>query len=334
VRGEVIVQIFYNNITVLDIGTRKLEAMRAKKVGSRIRVLRRDFFLPEFEEKKEERLKELSKKYAVDVEDLVVYSFPIENILFMNLNVPPRMDKKMIKNFALIEISRNLNLRPEEIVVDVLEIFEGKALLVVSKREHIVQYINKLVALGFYEPDVLVPDVFKYLEFSIESVGRKCLIIYNFFEDYYSILFLIGSNVVAIRIVLSNLWDYMEMMRESIGVPPLDLVSMRNLRDSPEVERFFLSNFEDILVELEREIRITSETAISSVSIDEMDRFEFLVDPPVLSDVLDRALSNSSTFSSKNFEVIKPPESVETLGGLGLLLRGGRELGKVKSIHL
>ncbi len=327
-------QIFYNNITVLDIGVRRLEALRAKKVGAKIRILQRDFLLPEFEEKREKKLKELSKKYAVDVEDLVIYSFPIENILFMNLNVPPKMDKRMIKNFALIEISRNLNLRPEEIVVDILEIFEGKALLVVSKREHIVQYVNKFVALGFYEPDILIPDVFKYLEFSTNTVGRRCLIIYNFFEDYYSIILSIGSYVVAIRIVLSNLWDYMEMMRESIGIPPVDLVSMRNLKDSPEVEKFFLTNFEDILIELEREIRVTSETAISSVSIDEIDRFEFLVDPPVLSDVLSKALSGSSTFSSKDFEVIKPPESVETLGGLGLLLRGGRELGKVKSIHL
>jgi len=328
------VQIFYNNITVLDVGVRRLEVLRAKKVGAKIRILQRDFLLPEFEEKKEKKLKELSKRYAVDVEDLVIYSFPIENILFMNLNVPPKMDKRMIKNFALIEISRNLNLRPEEIVVDILEIFEGKALLVVSKREHIVQYVNKFVALGFYEPDILIPDVFKYLEFSTNTVGRRCLIIYNFFEDYYSILFFIGSYVVAIRIVLSNLWDYMEMMRESIGIPPVDLVSMRNLKDSPEVEKFFLTNFEDILIELEREIRVTSETAISSVSIDEIDRFEFLVDPPVLSDVLSKALSGSSTFLSKDFEVIKPPESVETLGGLGLLLRGGRELGKVKSIHL
>jgi len=328
------VQIFYNNITVLDIGVRRLEALRAKKVGTKIRVLQRDFLLPEFEEKKEKKLKELSKKYAVDVEDLVIYSFPIENILFMNLNVPPKMDKRMIKNFALIEISRNLNLRPEEIVVDILEVFEGKALLVVSKREHIVQYVNKLVALGFYEPDILIPDVFKYLEFSNNTMGRKCLIIYNFFEDYYSIIFFIGSYVVAIRIVLSNLWDYMEMMRESIGIPPVDLVSLGNLKDLPEVEKFLLTNFEDILIELEREIKLTSETAISSVSIDEIDRFEFLVDPPVLSDVLNKALSGSSTFSSKDFEVIKPPESVETLGGLGLLLRGGRELGKVKSIHL
>jgi len=328
------VQIFYNNITVLDIGVRRLEALRAKKVGAKIRILQRDFLLPEFEEKREKKLKELSKKYAVDVEDLVIYSFPIENILFMNLNVPPKMDKRMIKNFALIEISRNLNLRPEEIVVDILEIFEGKALLVVSKREHIVQYVNKFVALGFYEPDILIPDVFKYLEFSTNTVGRRCLIIYNFFEDYYSIILFIGSYVVAIRIVLSNLWDYMEMMRESIGIPPVDLVSMRNLKDSPEVEKFLLTNFEDILIELEREIKLTSETAISSVSIDEIDRFEFLVDPPVLSDVLSKALSGSSTFSSKDFEVIKPPESVETLGGLGLLLRGGRELGKVKSIHL
>ena len=327
-------QIFYNNITVLDVGVRRLEALRAKKVGAKIRILQRDFLLPEFEEKKEKKLKELSKKYAVDVEDLVIYSFPIENILFMNLNVPPKMDKRMIKNFALIEISRNLNLRPEEIVVDILEIFEGKALLVVSKREHIVQYVNKFVALGFYEPDILIPDVFKYLEFSTNTVGRRCLIIYNFFEDYYSIILFIGSYVVAIRIVLSNLWDYMEMMRESIGIPPVDLVSMRNLKDSPEVEKFLLTNFEDILIELEREIKLTSETAISSVSIDEIDRFEFLVDPPVLSDVLSKALSGSSTFSSKDFEVIKPPESVETLGGLGLLLRGGRELGKVKSIHL
>ena len=327
-------QIFYNNITVLDIGVRRLEALRAKKVGTKIRILQRDFLLPEFEEKKEKKLKELSKRYAVDIEDLVIYSFPIENILFMNLNVPPKMDKRMIKNFALIEISRNLNLRPEEIVVDILEIFEGKALLVVSKREHIVQYVNKFVALGFYEPDILIPDVFKYLEFSTNTVGRRCLIIYNFFEDYYSIILSIGSYVVAIRIVLSNLWDYMEMMRESIGIPPVDLVSMRNLKDSPEVEKFFLTNFEDILIELEREIKLTSETAISSVSIDEIDRFEFLVDPPVLSDVLSKALSGSSTFSSKDFEVIKPPESVETLGGLGLLLRGGRELGKVKSIHL
>ncbi|RKX41104.1 MAG: hypothetical protein DRP23_01490 [Thermotogae bacterium] len=327
-------QIFYNNITVLDIGVRRLEALRAKKVGTKIRVLQRDFLLPEFEEKKEKKLKELSKKYAVDVEDLVIYSFPIENILFMNLNVPPKMDKRMIKNFALIEISRNLNLRPEEIVVDILEVFEGKALLVVSKREHIVQYVNKLVALGFYEPDILIPDVFKYLEFSNNTMGRKCLIIYNFFEDYYSIIFFIGSYVVAIRIVLSNLWDYMEMMRESIGIPPVDLVSLGNLKDLPEVEKFLLTNFEDILIELEREIKLTSETAISSVSIDEIDRFEFLVDPPVLSDVLNKALSGSSTFSSKDFEVIKPPESVETLGGLGLLLRGGRELGKVKSIHL
>jgi len=328
------VQIFYNNITVLDIGVRRLEALRAKKVGTKIRILQRDFLLPEFEEKKEKKLKELSKRYAVDIEDLVIYSFPIENILFMNLNVPPKMDKRMIKNFALIEISRNLNLRPEEIVVDILEIFEGKALLVVSKREHIVQYVNKFVALGFYEPDILIPDVFKYLEFSTNTVGRRCLIIYNFFEDYYSIILFIGSYVVAIRIVLSNLWDYMEMMRESIGIPPVDLVSMRNLKDSPEVEKFLLTNFEDILIELEREIKLTSETAISSVSIDEIDRFEFLVDPPVLSDVLSKALSGSSTFSSKDFEVIKPPESVETLGGLGLLLRGGRELGKVKSIHL
>ncbi|MCD6267290.1 MAG: hypothetical protein J7J14_02635, partial [Thermotogaceae bacterium] len=180
----------------------------------------------------------------------------------------------------------------------------------------------------------LIPDVFKYLEFSNNTMGRKCLIIYNFFEDYYSIIFFIGSYVVAIRIVLSNLWDYMEMMRESIGIPPVDLVSLGNLKDLPEVEKFLLTNFEDILIELEREIKLTSETAISSVSIDEIDRFEFLVDPPVLSDVLNKALSGSSTFSSKDFEVIKPPESVETLGGLGLLLRGGRELGKVKSIHL
>lgn len=319
---------------VLDIGVRKLETIRAKKIGAKIRILQRDFLLPEFEEKKEKKLKEFSKKYAIDIEDMVVYSFPIENILFMNLNVPSRMDRKMVKSYALIEISRNLNLKPEEIVVDVLEIFEGKALLVVSRKEHIIQYVNKLVALGFYEPDILIPDVFKYLEFSSNMIGRKCLIIYNFFEDYYSIVFFIDSHVVAIRIVLSNLWDYMEIMRESIGIPPIDLISAKNLNDIPDVEKFFLTNFEDILIELEREIKVTSETAISPVNVDEMDRFEFLVDPPILSEVLSKALSNNPVFSKKTFEVIKPPETIETLGGLGLLIRGGEELGKVKSIHL
>ncbi|PLV58690.1 hypothetical protein [Thermotoga sp. KOL6] len=325
-------QLFYNDILALNMCTHFLEITRARMRGSKLSLLKRSSKLVEMFDENEgtKVIAELMNGVEQDLEDIVVANMPMENVLIMKIKVPPTLRKQDVKEYAAVEISRNLGIVPEKLLVAPLDIYEGEGLFFVSKVDQVKSFVDNLMKSGFPETDILIPDVAKYLEifefyFKKRLKGISMLIVISFFNDYYSTVILQNDRYRSCRMMFSVFWDFMDIITENTGIQPKEIVE-----GMVEISLDFLQPyFGDFLLELDREVK----ASLDELSLEKADQFFYIVDPPILSQAFSQTLKKFEGVTLKEGPVlsIKPRMS---LGGLGLLLRGGREIGKVKHISV
>ncbi|ACM22776.1 hypothetical protein [Thermotoga neapolitana] len=325
-------QIFYNDILALNLCSHCVEIVRARKRGSKLRVLKKVSSVGDTldDEKRKETISSLMKGMEKDLEDIVVANMPMENVLIMRIKVPPSLNRQNAIEYATMEISRNLGIVPEQLIVAPLEIHEGEGLFFVSKVNQVKAFVSELMEAGFPETDVVIPDVVKYLEFfdfyfKRRLKGITVLVVASFFNDYYSIVVLKDDHYRSCRMVFSIFWDYMDVVAENTGIQPKEL-----FEGMVEVSLDFLQPyFGDFLLELDREVKIS----LDEVSLDIADQFFYIIDPPVFFQSFMQALQKFEGTVLKEGPVPFVKSSV-SMGGLGLVLRGGREIGKVKHLSV
>lgn len=100
-------------------------------------------------EKRKGVVSSLMKGMEKDLEDIVVANMPMENVLIMRIKVPPSLNRQNAIEYATMEISRNLGIVPEQLIVAPLEIHEGEGLFFVSKVNQVKAFVSELMEAGF-----------------------------------------------------------------------------------------------------------------------------------------------------------------------------------------
>lgn len=103
--------------------------------GSKLKLLDHKLSLLEItdEEKSDEIILNLSRNVKKDLEDIVVANVSMENVLVMNIKVPPTLNRQNAVEYATMEISRNLGILPEQLVVAPLDIHGGEGLFLFQR---------------------------------------------------------------------------------------------------------------------------------------------------------------------------------------------------------
>lgn len=323
-------QIFYNDVLAIDVNVHAVWVGRGRKRGGKLSLVSQSYEVVEGVDKTFEVLKNLSKSVKKDEEDIVVASLPMENVLMVNLKVPRTVTSKMVKDYAVIEVARNLGILPEQLQVALFSRYEDNGLFFVSKKDQVKDFVNKLKLSGFPEADVVVPDVVKYLEVfeyytRKEKLTSALLVICSFLNDYYAILTLREGSYTSCRLIFSSFWDYLYVVQDTRGIPIGEMLTGNVRENLSFLEPYFL----DFLAELDREAKLSLDEAKLSM----LDRQYHLIDLHFFSDVYKSVAGKYEGTVLKRGIVLETGGKVPC-GLLGLLMRGGRELGKVKSLSL
>lgn len=326
-------QIFHKMITAIDMTDRYVSLARGRKSRG-ILTLTQSFYK---EIKKEETSSEIlgmfAKKIQPDVEDIVAVNFPNENLLFYTIDVPPGLKSQEDKEYARTEVSRLLNLPSEEIVVESIRNTLNKMLVLVSRQRDINQIISTVAQAGFLEPDVVLPDLFKYLEImELPTVSTSVLLLFT--PEYGAAVIFIAKIPVAVRTFAYSTWELMDILVEETGITQEDIHKRVDALNASNVASLVNSLLADLPYTVEREIIFLLNTVLPNTSIRDVSNFYVLCDPPALSEFYVRVFSQFESFQGKVQTARFSVKCNEVgIGVLGLLVRGGAEFGKNKLVQ-
>ncbi|AEH50965.1 type IV pilus biogenesis protein PilM [Pseudothermotoga thermarum] len=324
-------QIFHKMITAVEFGNGYVNVGRAKK--SRGRLIITSYFSQECAEQFS-TAKSLLEKIGTDVEDIVVLNYPMDLLLFNTINVPGTLKEKQISNYATMEISHLLNVPPEELVVETVVGPVNKAVVAVAKRKELYSFLTRLRQAGIPEPDVVIPDVFKYLLLvRIPDPSTVALCAFSF--DYSIVGIYISEKLVGLRTIPYSLQEVLNLIMEEIGFTKLELQSESSINNFEKVSKMVEALISDIPYVVERELIFLLSGLQIGVSIRDIAKIYLLCDPSFLTGTFVKAFESSEVFQGK---VEKAQFKFETnnfpIGLAGMLVRGGAEFGKNKLVQI
>ncbi|ABV33069.1 MULTISPECIES: hypothetical protein [Pseudothermotoga] len=324
-------QIFHKMITAIDITKRYVEVIRGRKSRGVLTLL--DKFYQQGEDTSK-ILEQLAKKVNSDVEDIVAVNFPSENLLFFTIDIPGGLKMKDERDYTKTEISRLLNLSAQEIVVEPIRNPLNKALVIVAKQRDVNEAITKVVSAGFPEPDVMLPDIFKYLELvEIKNSSITTLIVLA--PDYGAIILFMAQTPIGVRTFTYSSWEILDILREETGITAEDFMNNPAiLKDNTSADSIIESVLVDLPYTVERETIFLLNTILPGTSIREISKFYLLFDPPILTEQSVKIFNSIDSFQNKieNVKLSVNPDKVG-LGALGIFIRGGAEFGKNKLVQ-
>ncbi|MEN3007946.1 hypothetical protein [Pseudothermotoga sp.] len=325
-------QIFHKMITAIDIRKDRIYGMRARKFGGILSKPVHDTV--KIESNVVEHLKKLKEKLNPDVEDIVVTNFPVEDVLFNTLDVPKEIKRSELRNYVTAEMSRILNLSSSEIALDCLRNPIGKVLVVLTKSRRLNEWVSNLTSAGFPLPDVVIPDVFKYLQLIRITTLETCVLIL-LTPDYSGVVVYISGSPVGIRTFGHSIEETLMIVSEETGLNETEIIEEISSSGSGRVRDVFESIVVDLPYSVEREIIFMLSSALPGSSIRDVANFYVFCDPPDLAQHYSRLFETVETFQGK-IKTLQPQISPKGLaiGTLGLLLRGGEEFGKNKLVQV
>jgi len=309
------------NVVAIDFSDMYFAIAKAKYSFGKLVVIQQEVKFSE----KEEDWKKLIESFNFEPEDIVATSLDMGMTVFIDVAVPIRLKKmKEILNIGKAEAARIMGMSMEDISVALVGKHMGKSVFAVAKNSDIEKsVIEYLRGLGIPEPDIVIPDATKYLQaVTFPMSGRVIYIVTNFFKNYVSVFLVSGGQVIAVRNIYPDLKSVFQIINERFGLTVPELYVMGDILDE-DLRGFLVEGFVNLTMEINREISQLLRSA-GEISLNDIDLIVLISDPS----------SFSSPFSDAVSEVLKLSVSVENVRELGgLLLRGGREFGKVKSIQ-
>ncbi len=326
-------QIFHKIITAIDITKRYVSLARGRKSRG-ILTLTESFYAENKEnEDPSKKLAELAKKIKPDVEDIVAVNFPNENLLFYTVDAPGGLKPRDDREYARTEVSRLLNLPSNEIVVETIRTPIRKMLVTVSKQKDVNEIISAITQAGFSEPDVVLPDPFKYLEISEIATTTTCVLLL-FTPEYAAVIILISKIPVAVRTFAYSTWEMIDILAEESGFSVEDIHKSSEALESSNISSMVTSFLADLPYSVERETIFLLNSVLSGTSIREVSKFYILCDPPALTSFYVKAFNQFETFQGKVEDAKFSVKSAEAgVGVLGVFVRGGAEFGKNKLVQ-
>ncbi len=272
--------------------------------------------------------------------DYVVSSANMDYIIFLSTELPEKAKRKEIEKIGRMEASRSYDLPPEEIFSTLVGRVEDKGIFAVSRKETILtQVIDKLKEIGVGEPDVIIPDVFKYFYiYEIPTLGKVIVTVANFYKNYVSNILVCDNRICGIRTSFMELSRIFSYVHENFGV---DLRRLEEPYSGEErMERLISEEFSDLILEIVREISLLLNDSLVPVTQDNIDALMVIADPGSLYVSLEKAFENSGInipiveADYRNFINIMKKDMVGIKGSVGLFTRGVLDVGKVKSISI
>ncbi len=326
-------QIFHKMITAIDITSRYVAVARGRKSRGILSLIQSFYKDLKKDENPSEVLTEFAKKIKPDVEDIVTVNFPNESLLFYTIDIPPALAPKEDRDYARTEVSRLLNLPANEITVETIRNTLNKMLVVVSRNKDINETVSTVAQAGFTEPDVVLPDLFKYLQI-LQLPTNSTSVLLLFTPEYGAVVIFISKVPVAVRSFAYSTWEVTDIILEETGITQEDIYKKADVLNESNISSLANSLLADLPYTVEREIIFLLNTVLSDTSIREVSNFYVLCDPPALAEFYVRAFNQFESFQGK-VETAKFSVKFDQvgIGVLGLLVRGGAEFGKNKLVQ-
>uniref|UniRef100_A0A832I6F2 Type IV pilus assembly protein PilM n=1 Tax=Pseudothermotoga hypogea TaxID=57487 RepID=A0A832I6F2_9THEM len=325
-------QIFHKMITAIDIGKNWVQGSRARKFRG---ILSNPVFVGvRKDEDVVERLKELRSKLKPDVEDIVVTNFPMEDVLFNTVDVPKEIKKRELRAYAVAEMSRILNLSSSEMALDCMMNPVGKALVMVTKARRLNEWVSSITSAGFPLPDVVIPDVFKYLQLIRVPVRETCVLIF-LMPDYSTVIVCVAGSPLGIRTFSHSVEETIAIVSEETGLSKEEIARELAKPEPNNARNVFESIVIDLPYAIEREIIFLLSSALPGSLIRDVAGFYVFCDPMDFAPHYARLFETVETFQGK-IQTLRPDIEAKNLpmGIVGLLLRGGEEFGKNKLVQI
>ena len=328
--------IFRSKLVALDVSSESIQAVRGTFKFSKIFIDRWKVIL-----RRDEDVKNLARDLNVDVEDVLATNMPMDLIIFQTFEIVPGMKRDEVVNYGKMMASRNLGLSPEEVSVDLVGSFGNKGIFAISKMENVRKTVDNVASLGFPEPDIVVPDAFKFVYItSIPVSGEMLIVALNFLQDYITLIVFSDGEIVAVRTIGVGMGKVFDLVEDHFGISREELILKTSFdEDDKELVDFLKTSFSDIPMELNREIRATLGEAIKEIDTSDIDVVRIHSDPTAFEDILVEVFKESGSFPDVP-QIPMEKVSIQTSvsrrikGALGLLVRCGYEFGKVKSVQI
>ncbi len=318
-------------VTAIDIENEYISVGRAHKARGKLTVL--EHHSCECTEPLK-TAKDLISKVGTDAEDIVVVNYPSDLLLFNTVNVPATVKGRELTNYLAMEISHLLSVPIEDLVVEGLEGPSSKAVAIVAKKREVNSLVTRLMEAGLPEPDVVLPDIFKYLQL-VNVTIHSTIAVAIFATHYSAVCVYVSGKLAGLRSVPYSTQEILGILTEETGFTKTELQVNSKVIELEKLTRMVESLIPDMPYTVERELIFLLSSIQSGVSVRDVSGLYVLCDPLILTGAFIKTLELNETFQGK---VSKIPLSFEVegvpLGLLGMLLRGGAEFGKNKFVQV
>ncbi len=266
-----------------------------------------------------------------DPEDLVVINVPWDIIRTNFVELPPMKKEKDRLKLAELEVRRMTGIT-EDLNIGYIPSVSGKVLVLYSTMADLIKFLNSSNIT--FEPDVAYPNILSELLLVNKLPGYWAYLVLGKYTS--GIVVMKGDTLLNLRIVDFPFEELNHIVQEETGFSIFEIERSGNEDFIESAHKILGTISMDIASEIEREIIITiNTTEIEKISIDQLTGITVISDSQVLTDTLISTERNQSIIQDKLSEPIfkLPIKKSYPLSQIGLLYRGGLELGKVKSIR-
>lgn len=267
-----------------------------------------------------------------DPEDLVVVNVPWEIIRTASIELPPMKNEVDRRKLAEIEIRRLFDIGVEQIEVGILPSFGDRAFALFVETEEFQRFLGS-TGLSI-EPDVAFPTILSELLVVARLPGYWAYFVLG--KTVSGTVLTFNEGVLNLRISEMTGDDIDKIVQDETGFSLLEIETTGNEELLSAARRIVESLAMEIVSAIEREVIITVNTTETiKLTPDQLEGLVVVCDSTLLSE----AILNYSV----EHEVFRRRVSQPVLrfrlrkryphASVGLLYRGGLELGKVKSLR-
>jgi hypothetical protein len=264
-----------------------------------------------------------------DPEDITVINIPWDIIQMAFLELPPTKKERDRIRAAELEIRRIYNLS-EDLIISCIPSAFGKCLVFFLKKSDFFRFLSSYNININFIPDVAYPNILAELLLVKKLPGRWVYIVFS--EHTSGIVIMNGENILNVRMIDLSLNEINHIVKEETGFEIFEIENSGNEELIGQAKKIVDSITYDILGIIGREVIISiNTTEQEKLSIEMIDGISLVCRSSIIKEAI---LSTESDIKSKLSEAILTvlPHPQLSLADLGLLYRGGLELGKVKSI--
>jgi len=262
-----------------------------------------------------------------DPEDITVINIPWDIIQMTFLELPPTKKERDRIRAAELEIRRIYNLS-EDLIISCIPSAFGKCLVFFLKKSDFFRFLSSY-NIDFI-PDVAYPNILAELLIVKKFPGRWVYVVLG--EHTSGIVIMNREHILNVRMIDLSLNEINHIVKEETGFEIFEIENSGNEELIGQAKKIVDSITYDILGIIGREVIISiNTTEQEKLSIEMVDGISLVCRSSIIKEAI---LSAEFDFKSKLSEAILTlrPHPQLSLAELGLLYRGGLELGKVKSI--